>query len=124
MAYLFLFLLMFLAIFIIILVLIQRGRGGGLAGAFGGLGGQSAFGTKAGDTFTRITIGVVAVWILLCLVAVRYFRGSDRSLLELEDSPGVSAPADTEGGEDATDGRSAAPDNSQGGASGESTDGE
>ena len=46
--------------FSILLVLIQRGRGGGLAGAFGGMGGQSAFGTKAGDLFTRITIGVAA----------------------------------------------------------------
>ncbi|MDP6059564.1 MAG: preprotein translocase subunit SecG, partial [Pirellulaceae bacterium] len=49
--------MMFLtALFLILLVLIQRGRGGGLAGAFGGAGGQSAFGTKAGDMFTRITI--------------------------------------------------------------------
>ena len=47
-------------LFLILLVLIQRGRGGGLAGAFGGMGGQSAFGTKAGDLFTRITIVVAA----------------------------------------------------------------
>ena len=39
------------SLFLIALVLIQRGRGGGLAGAFGGAGGQSAFGTKAGDVF-------------------------------------------------------------------------
>ncbi len=42
-----------LALFLILLVLVQRGRGGGLAGALGGMGGQSAFGTKAGDLFTR-----------------------------------------------------------------------
>ncbi len=45
------------------LVLIQRGKGGGLAGALGGMGGQSAFGTKAGDLFTKITIGVATFWI-------------------------------------------------------------
>ena len=50
---------------LILVVLLQRGRGGGLAGAFGGLGGQSAFGTKAGDVFTKITIGLVTVWVLL-----------------------------------------------------------
>jgi preprotein translocase subunit SecG len=61
------------SLFLIVLVLIQRGKGGGLAGAFGGMGGQSAFGTKAGDTFTRITIGVVAFWIILCIVAVKIF---------------------------------------------------
>lgn len=45
------------------------------AGAFGGMGGQSAFGTKAGDMFTKITIGVAAFWILLCVVTVKYFGG-------------------------------------------------
>lgn len=63
------FLLFFTAAFLIILVLIQRGKGGGLAGALGGMGGQSAFGTKAGDLFTKITIGVAAFWIFLCLAA-------------------------------------------------------
>ena len=60
-------LLFLTALFLIVLVLIQRGKGGGLAGAFGGMGGQSAFGTKAGDLFTRITIGVAAFWIVLCI---------------------------------------------------------
>src|SRR6188508_1481463 len=58
-------LLIVTALFMIFLILIQRGRGGGLAGAFGGMGGQSAFGTRAGDTFTRITIVLAIVWVLL-----------------------------------------------------------
>jgi preprotein translocase subunit SecG len=53
------------SLFLIFIVLLQRGRGGGLAGAFGATGGQSAFGTKAGDIFTRITIGVAVVWVAL-----------------------------------------------------------
>ena len=57
------------ALFLILLVLLQRGRGGGLAGALGGMGGQSAFGTKAGDLFTKITVGVAAFWIVLCILA-------------------------------------------------------
>ncbi|MCS7306302.1 MAG: preprotein translocase subunit SecG [Thermoguttaceae bacterium] len=65
------FLMFITAIFLILLILVQRGRGGGLAGVFGGPGGQSAFGAKAGDLFTRITIGVVAFWILLCIVTIR-----------------------------------------------------
>jgi len=60
-------LLSLLCVIIILLILIQRGKGGGLAGAFGGMGGQSAFGTKAGDTFMRITIVFVAIWFLLCI---------------------------------------------------------
>jgi preprotein translocase subunit SecG len=53
---------------LICLILLQRGRGGGLAGAFGAAGGQSAFGTKAGDLFTRITIGVAVIWIGMAAV--------------------------------------------------------
>lgn len=57
--------------FLILVVLVQRGRGGGLAGALGGMGGQSAFGTKAGDVFTRVTIVVAAIWFLLGAAAIR-----------------------------------------------------
>jgi preprotein translocase subunit SecG len=64
------FSLVLTSLFLILLVLIQRGRGGGLAGAFGGAGGQSAFGTKAGDVFTKITVGVAAFWILLCILSL------------------------------------------------------
>jgi len=55
-------------VFLICLILIQRGKGGGLAGAFGGMGGSSAFGTKAGDVFTRVTIIVAAIWFSLTLI--------------------------------------------------------
>ena len=58
-----------LAVFLILLVLVQRGRGGGLTGALGGMGGSSAFGAKAGDIFTRITIVVAGVWIASCALA-------------------------------------------------------
>ena len=74
------------AVVLILIILVQRGKGGGLAGAFGGMGGQSAFGTKAGDLFTRITIGVAAVWIVLCLCSVAFLRKESRLT-------GVSGPA-------------------------------
>jgi preprotein translocase subunit SecG len=71
------FMLVFTSLFLIALVLIQRGRGGGLAGAFGGMGGQSAFGTKAGDVFTKITVVVAACWILLCILAINVLGRRD-----------------------------------------------
>ena len=80
--------------FLILLVLVQRGRGGGLAGALGGMGGQSAFGTKAGDLFTRITVGVAAFWIILCLLATNLL-GRQQSLLSSElggATPQATAP--------------------------------
>ena len=96
------------AIFLILLILIQRGRGGGLAGAFGGMGGQSAFGTKAGDLFTRVTIVTAAVWILLCALSVKIFSsGSERvvdanAAAETESrSGGKASPAADKGDRDA-----------------------
>src|SRR6476469_1679803 len=80
MEYLLMILMLLTAVFLILLILIQRGRGGGLAGAFGGLGGQSAFGTKAGDVFTKITIYVAFFWIVLCVFSVKYL-GSSGSVL-------------------------------------------
>ena len=59
---------------LIILVLLQKGRGSGLSAAFGGAGGQSAFGSKTGDVFTWITIGVVALFLLLSLVLTKHYR--------------------------------------------------
>lgn len=59
-------LMAFLSVFLIMLVLIQRGKGGGLTGALGGPGGQSAFGSKAGDTFTVITVVVASIWGFTC----------------------------------------------------------
>lgn len=58
-------------VFLILLVLIQRGKGGGLAGAFGGAGGSSAFGSRAGDTFTRVTIYTALIWILLIMFLIK-----------------------------------------------------
>jgi len=83
------FMLVLTSLFLILLVLIQRGRGGGLSGAFGGAGGQSAFGTKAGDVFTKITVGVAAFWIGLCILAINLL-GRQESLFS--PSLGGSAP--------------------------------
>lgn len=58
-------LLFILGVVLIFFILIQRGRGGGLVGALGGQGGASAFGSRAGDTFTKITIGLALGWIVL-----------------------------------------------------------
>ena len=58
------------SVFLILLILVQRGRGGGLAGSLGGMGGQSAFGSKAGDLFTMITVVISSVWVLLCCFAI------------------------------------------------------
>ncbi|MAG94428.1 MAG: preprotein translocase subunit SecG [Planctomycetaceae bacterium] len=67
-------LLLLTGMFMILIVLLQRGRGGGLAGAFGGAGGQSAFGTKAGDVFTKVTIVVATLWVILAGINIHAMR--------------------------------------------------
>lgn len=79
-----------IALFLILLVLVQRGRGGGLAGALGGMGGQSAFGAKAGDTFTKITMWTAFVWIVFCIVSVRILTGGgDPGEVDASDGAGA-----------------------------------
>jgi preprotein translocase subunit SecG len=103
-------LLILTAVFLIILVLIQRGKGGGLSGALGGMGGQSAFGTKAGDLFTKITMGVAAFWICLCIVTVKLKGGASEGPMNLGTPQGgqQSAPA-TPGGKSAPANQTPAP---------------
>jgi preprotein translocase subunit SecG len=67
-------LVVIVALFLMLIVLIQRGKGGGLAGAFGGPGGSSPFGSRAGDAFTRITITVAAIWVLLIMIQVKVIK--------------------------------------------------
>lgn len=91
--------LFFVSVFLILLILVQRGRGGGLTGALGGPGGQSAFGTKAGDLFTKITSFTALGWIALCAFTM-WLLGSTGSSVAVNPvvspSPAAtSAPAGT-----------------------------
>src|SRR5437764_13836574 len=62
--------------FLMLVILIQKGRGGGLASAFGGSGGNTAFGSKTGDVLTWATSIVFGIFIVLAIcfnmVADRY----------------------------------------------------
>jgi len=54
-------------LFMVLLVLIQKGRGGGLASAFGGAGGNTAFGSKTGDVLTWATSVVFGIFLVLAI---------------------------------------------------------
>jgi preprotein translocase subunit SecG len=68
-----------LSLLLMFIVLIQRGKGGGLAGAFGGVGGSSPFGSRAGDAFTKITLYMAAVWILVIMIHVKVAQYDSRA---------------------------------------------
>jgi preprotein translocase subunit SecG len=63
-----------LGLFLMLIVLIQRGKGGGLAGAFGGAGGSSPFGSRAADQFVRITLWLAGVWVLVIMIHVKVVK--------------------------------------------------
>ncbi|MFH1418973.1 MAG: preprotein translocase subunit SecG [Planctomycetota bacterium] len=75
------------SVLLIGLVLLQKNRGSGLSGAFGGVGGHSAFGTKTGDMLTWVTVGLASLFLLLNVAANFVF--------EPEATPGTQAVAPT-----------------------------
>jgi preprotein translocase subunit SecG len=78
-----------LSLLLMFIVLIQRGKGGGLAGAFGGVGGSSPFGSRAGDTFTKITLYLAAVWVLVIMIHVKVAKFDSGAS---PPPPGATAP--------------------------------
>ncbi|MFA6176996.1 MAG: preprotein translocase subunit SecG [Phycisphaerae bacterium] len=79
------------ALILVLIVLIQKGKGGGLSAAFGGIG-SSLLGTKTGDFLTWVTISIVGVWLLLSVVAAKWFKPTASEFLRTESAP-ISAPA-------------------------------
>ncbi len=63
-----------LGLLLMLIVLIQRGKGGGLAGAFGGAGGSSPFGSRAADQFVKITLWLAGVWVLVIMIHVKVVK--------------------------------------------------
>lgn len=63
-----------LGLLLMLIVLIQRGKGGGLAGAFGGAGGSSPFGSRAADQFVKITLWFAGVWVLVIMIHVKVVK--------------------------------------------------
>jgi preprotein translocase subunit SecG len=62
------------SVVLVLVILIQKGRGGGLSGAFAGGMASGLLGSKTGDVLTWITIGVVSFFLLVALVLDRWWR--------------------------------------------------
>ncbi|MFC1584766.1 preprotein translocase subunit SecG [Fibrobacterota bacterium] len=72
-----------ICLFLILLVLIQSDKGGGLAGAFGGIGGGAAFtGASAANIITKITQGtaIVSFIVILMLNALSVKKSGTREV--------------------------------------------
>jgi len=64
---------------LILVILIQKGRGGGLSGAFGGAMASGILGSKTGDFLTWVTIVLVGVFLTLAVVMAKFYRPSAAS---------------------------------------------
>lgn len=74
---------------LILIVLIQKGRGGGLSGAFGGLGAGGLFGTKTGDFLTWVTIAITALFLSLAIIMGLFYKPT---VTEPEAAPAFGGP--------------------------------
>lgn len=82
----------FLALMLMGVILLQRGRGVGLAGAFGGMGGQSAFGSKTGDVLTWATVWIAVAFLAFTLILNYVFVPQKMSVAPAPTPPPISTP--------------------------------
>ena len=85
-------------VILILLVLIQKGRGGGLAGAFGGAGGNTAFGSKTGDVLTWATSILFGVFLLLAVATNWLSNSLDAQVQNSQASATTVVPAPAQRG--------------------------
>jgi preprotein translocase subunit SecG len=78
------------SVVLILVILVQKGRGGGLSGAFGGGAGGGLMGTKTGDFLTWVTIILVGVFLLLAILLAKFYRPPE------DYSIGTAGPATVE----------------------------
>lgn len=95
------FLFLTICVLLVLLILIQKGRGGGLSGAFGGVGSYSPFGTKTGDALTWATVILTGLYLLMAVLTNYAYHPTSLSGL----SPAVTAPS----GQPQSDGTGSSP---------------
>ena len=82
-------------LFLIIVVLLQSGKAADLAGAFGGMGSQTAFGPRGSATLLSkaTTISAVLFMITSMSLSILATRSAGVGTTVLESAPAKSAPA-------------------------------
>ena len=62
------------AIALILIILVQKGKGGGLGGAFGGGMASGILGSKTGDFLTWFTIILVGVFLVFAVIMAKFYK--------------------------------------------------
>jgi len=84
-------------IFLIIVVLLQSGKAADLAGAFGGMGSQTAFGPRGSATLLSkaTTISAIVFMITSLSLSIMATRNAGLGSTVLEERPAKTAPSKT-----------------------------
>jgi preprotein translocase subunit SecG len=90
-------LLVLICLALIGLILIQRGKGGGLAGVFGGGSVEQAFGTHAATMAQKAT-AVLGILFLVLTVALCVLRSGRGRAIGPAGAPATGGPAQSEPG--------------------------
>ena len=84
------------SLFLIIVVLLQSGKAADLAGAFGGMGSQTAFGPRGSATLLSKATTVAAVLFMLLSISLGIVKsrdgGAGESVIERTGTAGEPAP--------------------------------
>jgi preprotein translocase subunit SecG len=87
------------ALFLIVVVLLQTGKRADLAGAFGGGGSQTAFGTRGAATILSKATTAAAVMFMITSMGLSILSARSRSdggsVLDQVETPAQTAPAPT-----------------------------
>jgi preprotein translocase subunit SecG len=88
-----------ICLFLVIVVLLQSGKAADLAGAFGGMGSQTAFGPRGSATVlskaTTIAAGLFMVTSLTLAIMSTRSSGTGKSIVETQGSQAQQPPAQT-----------------------------
>src|SRR5580698_10425779 len=86
-----------ICLFLIVVVLLQSGKAADLAGAFGGMGSQTAFGPRGSATLlSKATTASAAIFMVTTLtLSILATRNAGLSTTVLEDQPLKSIPSKT-----------------------------
>jgi preprotein translocase subunit SecG len=84
-------------LFLIVVILLQSGKAADLAGAFGGMGSQTAFGPRGSATLlSKATTASAAIFMVTSLaLSILATRNAGLATTVLEDQPVKSIPAKT-----------------------------
>ena len=88
----------FVCLFLIIVVLLQSGKAADLAGAFGGMGSQTAFGPRgAASLLSKATTAAAVIFMLTSIwLGIVRTRGTSDSVIERTGTGETAEPGGTE----------------------------